>query len=124
MSNSIETDPRPSPATSRTPTLLGTSLPTSHNALEPDLSYPTGTGEVERVGMTTEYRAENKTGLAPLPQETLKALNATSDPEKGRKFGEDIQLVVWKENDPEDPRNWSKAYRWCMPSSISHFPLF
>ncbi|GAA6029057.1 hypothetical protein JCM8097_001572 [Rhodosporidiobolus ruineniae] len=34
-----------------------------------------------------------------------------ADPEKGLKE-EDAKLVTWKENDPENPRNWSMRQKW------------
>ncbi|GAA5918219.1 hypothetical protein JCM6882_003014 [Rhodosporidiobolus microsporus] len=36
---------------------------------------------------------------------------AVADPEKGVK-AEDAKLVTWKENDPENPRNWSARAKW------------
>lgn len=104
---------RPNPALSRSPTLVGTFMPLSHVPTNPDPSYPSGTTEVERVGMTDEYRVASPTGLTALPAATAEAISKLTDLEKGRDL-KDVELVVWKENDPEDPRNWSKLYRWCM----------
>jgi hypothetical protein len=46
------------------------------------------------------------------------------DEEKAQTLKE-VELVTWKENDPEDPRQWSKAYRWCKchPPDLPIEPL-
>lgn len=52
--------------------------------------------EQARMG---EYLEENATGLRPV------------ESNKGGKT-EKYELVTFKPNDPENPKNWSKAYKW------------
>lgn len=95
-------------------------IPPSHDPNRPDLSFPFETTDTQRGGFTDEYRITSKTGyitadlaLRPVPSHyhTLPAVLA--DPEKAIRLKQ-VKLVTWYENDPEDPRNWSKAYKWCM----------
>ena len=94
-------------------------FPPSHDPNRPDLSFPFETTDTQRGGFTDEYRITSKTGyitadlaLPPVPSHyhTLPAVLA--DPEKAIRLKQ-VKLVTWYENDPEDPRNWSKAYKWC-----------
>ncbi|KAI0060497.1 MFS general substrate transporter [Artomyces pyxidatus] len=98
-------------------------FPLSHNEENPDLSFPFSTIDVERAGITDEYREVNKAGTVPLSKELSRARSRIasprpvpkllSDPEKASNL-KDVQLVVWKPDDPEDPRNWSNLYRWYL----------
>ncbi|KAJ8521346.1 hypothetical protein ONZ45_g1920 [Pleurotus djamor] len=112
----------PSAQLSRTPTLNEGRFPPSHDPQSPDLSYPEQTTEVEKFGLTGEYRQTSPTGLVPMPFEVQKGIteqqglppSVTQSSDNLEKGSPTIQLVVWKENDPEDPRNWSKLYRWYL----------
>lgn len=95
-----------------------------HDPTRADLSYPFETSQVNPVGHISEYRATSPTGLIPervlepiaSRTLTLTRTRTVTDVEKGGKTTEPkggFKFVVWKENDPEDPRNWSKLYRWC-----------
>ncbi|TFY65003.1 hypothetical protein EVG20_g5754 [Dentipellis fragilis] len=93
-------------------------LPLSHVSTNPDLSYPFQTTDPIHGGMTDEYRTVSRTGTVPLSSAlhrapTKLASDPLADPEKARRL-KDVQLVVWKPDDPEDPRNWSNLYRWWL----------
>lgn len=97
----------------------GLTNPTSHNPNNADLSFPFATTDIDRGGFTEEYRTTSKTGfvpadlaLRPIPTHFSELPGALRDPEKARGL-KDVKLVTWLPNDPEDPRNWSNAYRWC-----------
>lgn len=90
-----------------------------HDPNSPDLSFPFATTNVQEGGMTDEYRLVSSTGLIsadtalrPIPSHVSQPPNALRDPEKAKHL-KDIKLVTWLENDPEDPRNYSNAYKWC-----------
>lgn len=93
----------------------------SNEPLQPstDLSYLTQTTSVQVSGLTNEYHFATRTGTIPIADAT-KPLPENSgdpqlwekDPEKAKQL-KDAELVTWLENDPENSRNWSKAYRWC-----------
>lgn len=93
--------------------------PPSHDPERPDLSFPFETTDIERGGYTDEYRTATRSGflaadtaLRPIPSHVSTLPGALRDAEKiGALKG--TQLVTWRENDPEDPRNWSDFYRWC-----------
>lgn len=94
-----------------------------HDPTRADLSYPFETSQINPVGHISEYRATSPTGLIPerilepIASRTsaLTRTRTVTDVEKGGKTGESkgFQFVTWKEDDPEDPRNWSNLYRWC-----------
>lgn len=92
--------------------------PPTHDSTRPDLSFPFETTDIERGGFTDEYRTTTRTGyvpadtaLRPIPSHVSTLPGALRDAEKAGTL-KDTQLVTWLENDPEDPRNWSKLYRW------------
>lgn len=98
-------------------------VPQSHDPARPDLSFPFQTTDTEQAGFTDEYRVTSKTGyisadlaLRPVPSHLHKLPHVLADPEKALRLKE-VRLVTWMENDPEDPRNWSAAYKWCEWSS-------
>lgn len=100
-------------------TLTRTRTHESHNDNRPDLSFPFATTDTSRGGFTDEYRAVSESGfmaadlaLRPVPSHVYRMPQALADPEKARELKQ-MKLVTWKESDPEDPRNWSNAYRWC-----------
>lgn len=89
----------------------------THDSGRADLSFPAQTTDVAQAGYTDEYRATTRTGLIradaalrPIPSRVSATPTALLDAEKTHL--KDYQLVTWKEGDPEDPRNWSKTYRW------------
>ncbi|KAJ5913989.1 MFS general substrate transporter [Penicillium tannophilum] len=60
-----------------------------------------------------EYVVETRTGLVPetaLQQLRSRPSSQTLDVEKGPK--EPVDYVTFTINDPENPHNWSRAYRW------------
>lgn len=95
-----------------------------HDPERADLSFPSQTTNVQYAGFTDEYRKVTHDGLIPadlalrpIPTHVTHVPAALGDSEKAVKL-HDVQLVTWKEDDPEDPRQWSAAYRWCsLPSS-------
>ena len=100
-------------------TLTRTRSHQSHDETRPDLSFPFSTTDRERGGYTNEYRAVSDTGyvpadlaLRPVPSRVYRLPQALADPEKAAALKQ-MKLVTWKEDDPEDPRNWSTTYRWC-----------
>ncbi|KAI0062385.1 MFS general substrate transporter [Artomyces pyxidatus] len=123
---------RSSPAPSLTATLRDEeysshpTLPPSHIARSPDLSYPYQTTDVLRTGITDEYREVSESGVIPLAGALRRAPSraahappfSSSDPEKGKKRT-DVQLVVFKPHDPDDPRNWSKLYKWTVTAIVA-----
>ncbi|GBE81643.1 MFS general substrate transporter [Sparassis latifolia] len=95
-------------------------IPASHDARRADLSFPYETTNLTRGGFTDEYRTTSRTGyvqadlaLRPIPTHLSVIPDALRDPEKAATL-RDVRLVTWLKNDPEDPRNWSKAYRWYL----------
>ena len=92
-------------------------IPLSHATTHPDLSYPYQTTDVLRFGLTNEYREVSKTGVVPAVGALYRAPSRSAreppaDLEKARHL-KDMNLVVFKVNDPEDPRTWKNWYRWC-----------
>ncbi|KAH9939282.1 MFS general substrate transporter [Epithele typhae] len=90
----------------------------SHHDERPDLSFPFSTTDTGRAGYTNEYRAVSAEGyipadlaLRPVPSRVYRTPQVLADPEKARSL-KHMKLVTWKEDDPEDPRNWSSTYRW------------
>jgi hypothetical protein len=101
--------PSSSPALDRIPT---------HDDARADISFPALTTDLARAGYTSEYRAVAPTGLVradtalqPIPTRLSRVPTVLADKEQARAL-KDVQLVTWKDGDPEDPRNWSKAYKW------------
>ncbi|RDX39687.1 hypothetical protein OH76DRAFT_1367272, partial [Lentinus brumalis] len=97
-------------------------LPPSHDPDRPDISFPFTTTDTERGGFTDEYRTTTKTGyitadlaLRPVPSHLHRLPHVLADPEKALRLKQ-VKLVTWLENDPEDPRNWSNAYKWYITS--------
>ncbi|EIN07314.1 MFS general substrate transporter [Punctularia strigosozonata HHB-11173 SS5] len=90
----------------------------SHDLTRPDMSFPAATTNVEVGGMTDEYRMSTAQGyipgkeaLHPVPSRLYRTPTVLADAEKAMKL-KDMKFVTWKEDDPEDPRNFSDAYRW------------
>lgn len=99
-----------------------------HDPNSPDLSFPFATTNLEEGGMTDEYRLISSTGLIsadtalrPIPSHLSQPPGALRDPEKAKHL-KDVKLVTWLENDPEDPRNYSNAYKWCK-ARLSSFSV-
>ncbi|TFY76172.1 hypothetical protein EWM64_g7840 [Hericium alpestre] len=93
-------------------------LPASHTNANPDLSFPFETTDYLEAGVTDEYRQVAKSGTVPLAgalqrAPTRLARDPTRDLEKLDRL-KDVQLVVWKPDDPEDPRNWTPLYKWYL----------
>lgn len=93
--------------------------PRSHNPNEVDLSFPFATTNTAEGGLTDEYRFTSPTGfvaagevLRPVPSHIPQSPRVLQDPEKAKRL-RDVKLVTFLENDPEDPRNFSNAYKWC-----------
>lgn len=90
----------------------------THDSERVDLSFPSQTTDVARAGFTDEYRATTRTGLIradtalrPIPSRASATPTVlVGDVEKNRL--KDVRFVTWRDSDPEDPRNWSNAYRW------------
>lgn len=93
--------------------------PRSHDENLPDISFPFITTDINRGGLTNEYRAFTKDGyvdadhaLRPIPTHVSDIPGDLKDPEKAARL-RDVKLVTWLPDDPEDPRNWSNTYKWC-----------
>ena len=94
--------------------------PRSHDENLPDISFPFITTDINRGGLTNEYRAFTREGyvsadhaLRPIPTHVSDIPGDLKDPEKAARL-RDMKLVTWLPDDPEDPRNWSNMYKWCM----------
>ncbi|ODQ65594.1 putative MFS multidrug transporter [Nadsonia fulvescens var. elongata DSM 6958] len=69
-----------------------------------------------------EYTLETETGLVPVS--SILSLRTTRTksrfgPTMSLNRGNEVQFVTFKINDPENPQNWSRAYRWYMTSVVS-----
>ena len=98
---------------------LEKTLSKTHDSRRPDISFPYETTDINRGGLTDEYRAVTEAGfvpadtaLRPIPSRLPQTPQALRDPEKAQTI-KDVKFVTWKPDDPEDPRNWSNTYRWC-----------
>ncbi|EPS98981.1 hypothetical protein FOMPIDRAFT_1125239 [Fomitopsis schrenkii] len=94
--------------------------PRSHNEDLPDVSFPFITTDINRGGLTNEYRAYTTDGyvsadhaLRPIPTHVSDIPGDLKDPEKAARL-RDVKLVTWLPDDPEDPRNWSNSYKWYL----------
>lgn len=86
----------------------------------PDPSFPFQSTNIEEGGFTNEYRTVSRTGfipastaLRPIPSNKSVRPTALQDPEKAQRL-KDIKLVTFVPDDPENPLNYSKWYKWCM----------
>ncbi|CAL1705557.1 unnamed protein product [Somion occarium] len=91
-----------------------------HDPTQPDISFPFQTTNVQEGGFTDEYRVVSDTGLIsadkalrPIPSHISITPPALRDPEKAEQLKK-VKLVTFLENDPEDPRNYSKGYKWFL----------
>lgn len=89
-------------------------FPPSHAPGSPDLSYPFATTNLP-PGISDEYREVAESGFVHAGAELMRAATRvpTRDPEMAKHM-KDMNIVVFKPNDPEDPRTWNTTYRWCM----------
>ena len=97
----------------------------THDPRAGDPSFPFASTNINEAGMTDEYRVVSPTGmiagdtaLRPIPSNHSVTPPALRDPEMQREL-KNVKLVTFVPNDPEDPRNWSKLFRWCT-SSLLH----
>ena len=111
--------------------------PPSHDPNAPDPSFPFASTNIAQGGMTDEYRVVSPTGmisgdkaLRPIPSNHSVTPPVLRDPEMAREL-KNVKLVTFVPNDPEDPRTWSKLYKWCTSSSrrkcnlpLTDYPLF
>lgn len=87
-----------------------------------DREYPELTESGPR---TNEYETATSQGYvqsstSPSPTPTLAAGTAEkSGQADGIQHVDDIKLVTWRLDDPENPRNWSKARRWLYTIVVS-----
>lgn len=106
------------------------SLPPSHDPRLGDPSFPFQSSNLAEGGFTDEYRVVSKTGfipadtaLRPIPSHQSITPGALRDPEKAKEL-KDVKLVTFVDNDPKDPRNYSKLFKWCTSVSfISYIRL-
>ncbi|KZV75241.1 MFS general substrate transporter [Peniophora sp. CONT] len=94
--------------------------PSTHRPGSPDISYPYQTTDLPGDVGDDEYRETARSGVVA-PSDAI--LNAAArlpsiDPEKARRM-KDVKLVVFKPNDPEDPRTWSRLYRWYLTGLVA-----
>lgn len=59
-----------------------------------------------------EYRVEVPSGSIPGPVEPESVARKSSQPAPADGSERRYKLVTFKPNDPENPKNWSKAYKW------------
>ncbi|KAJ6460766.1 MFS general substrate transporter [Mycena vitilis] len=90
----------------------------THDDRHADLSFPSQTTDITEGGFTDEYRVSTRSGfmdartaLHPVLSRVSEPPHALVDPEKAAELTK-VHLVTWKEDDPEDPRNWSVPWRW------------
>lgn len=95
-------------------------MPPSHDPNEGDRSFPFQSTNMAEGGYTDEYRMVSKAGfipantaLRPIPSHHSVTPPALRDPEKAREL-KDVKLVTFVANDPQDPRNHARWYKWCM----------
>jgi multidrug resistance protein len=92
-------------------------LGVSENPPQLDVNYP-NVGRENDVVFPEEYTLETRTGL--VPQDTLEQIRSQvsaaipasipeKDPEKGTEPSEFVTFTI---NDPANPHNWSRLYRW------------
>lgn len=72
--------------------------------LDVDLPYRTLSAEAN----LDEYRVEVPSGSIPGPVEPPSVARQSGQKEGERRY----KLVTFTPNDPENPKNWSKAYKW------------
>ena len=94
----------------------------------PDPSFPFQSTDIEEGGFTNEYRTVSRTGLIPaanalqpIPSHTEVPPAALRDPEKARQL-KDVRLVTWTPNDPENPLNYARWFKWCKHRLPKCFP--
>lgn len=110
-----------------------TVTPASHRAV-PDLAFPYLTTDTSRGGLTQEYRVETRAGFisADDVDRGLRPMRSRATTIHGDRFVlhdrekggmGDKKLVTFLEGDPQNPRNWSKLYRWGMLNSANSLHL-
>ncbi|PBK95806.1 MFS general substrate transporter [Armillaria gallica] len=82
----------------------------SHDSTRADLSRPSRSVTQEGRDISHKGYVKFESALQPVHEGLPDLLK---DPEKARTI-KDLYLVTWLENDPEDPRNWSPAWRWYL----------
>ncbi|KIY37113.1 membrane transporter [Cryptococcus gattii E566] len=101
----------------------------SHRAV-PDLAFPYLTTDTSRGGLTQEYRVETRAGFisADDVDRGLRPMRSRATTIHGDRFVlhnrekggmGDKKLVTFLEGDPQNPRNWSKLYRWVITGIVS-----
>ncbi|GMK57561.1 hypothetical protein CspeluHIS016_0403950 [Cutaneotrichosporon spelunceum] len=94
-----------------------------------DLGFPSLTQAVT-LGSTNEYRTETQAGYIRAselengikPMASIRGLHEPVNDNLARqitKVVEDKKIVTWRENDPENPWNWSTARRWVYTAIAS-----
>ncbi|KDQ08549.1 hypothetical protein BOTBODRAFT_48147 [Botryobasidium botryosum FD-172 SS1] len=91
--------------------------PTLKHEPDADPSFPFDTTDIITAGITEEYHLATRAGLAPFDEVPAHPVDKQPpkpvDVEKAQTL-KDIELVTWLENDPENPRTWSRPYRWYL----------
>jgi hypothetical protein len=105
------------------------SLAHVRSALSSDeATFPTITTRVFPSEVPDEYRAISPTGLvqvsnAELARTATAVSLARGQPPQKIPPG-DVEFVTWLPNDPENPHNWGRGYRWyyffLSPDDIRH----
>ncbi|WWD22602.1 hypothetical protein CI109_107095 [Kwoniella shandongensis] len=96
----------------------------------PDLAFPYITTDTTRGGITDEYRTETAEGYISVddPDTGLRPMRSRASTLHGDRFVlhdkekggmGNMKLVTFRENDPENPRNWSKFKRWYITGIAS-----
>ncbi|KAA8907671.1 hypothetical protein TRICI_004962 [Trichomonascus ciferrii] len=81
----------------------------------PDVNYPPH--REDQPEFPEEYTIETANGL--VPQRTLERVRSTTSSTKDLEKAEDIDFVTYKINDPQNPQNWSKPYKWYVTGVVS-----
>ncbi|KAK9893138.1 MFS general substrate transporter, partial [Cystobasidium minutum MCA 4210] len=121
----MSTNPKKPKMQSLKPAPSRPQVPPSHDSGHPDLAYPSLTTAISRP--TGEYRETAETGVVS-GQELVRQLTqvqpsaarvptriSASDAERLEK----LQLVTFKTEDPEDPRQWSNAFKWYVTAVVA-----
>jgi hypothetical protein len=100
-------------------------LPPTHDVSRPDISFPLLTTDTSRIPPTDEYRQTTETGIIS-GQELVRQITTqnrasripTRASEADVERVEKLNFVTFKKEDPEDPRQWSRLYKWCKSSAF------
>lgn len=101
-------------------------MPPTHNVQSPDLAYPALTTAISQP--TGEYRETTETGVVS-GHDLVRQLTQVQPPQAARvptrlstsdvERLEKLQFVTFKTEDPDDPRQWSNAFKWYVTAVVA-----